>query len=98
MTKRKATTIQLPRRRVIFRCGAGPQSDVRLAGTFNNWNTATHRLTWKNGIRKHTTTILLPVGRHEYKFVVDNAWQCDPACPDRAPNQQGTLNSVIEIK
>ena len=98
MTKGKATKIQRPRRRVTFRCGAGPQSDVRLAGTFNDWSTSTHRLSWKDGIRKYTTTLLLPVGRYEYKFIVDNVWQCDPACPDRVLNEHGALNSVIEVK
>jgi 5'-AMP-activated protein kinase regulatory beta subunit len=99
MKKQKAEKIErLRRRRVTFRFEAGPESDVCLAGSFNNWNPYTHRLSRQNGNRKYTTTLLLPVGRHEYKFIVDGEWQCDPACADLAPNEHGTLNSVIEVR
>ena len=99
MTTKKAVKNEHPqRRRVTFRCAAGPKSDVCLAGDFNQWSTSAHRLSWKNDSRKHTGTILLPVGRYEYKFIVDGVWQCDPACADRVLNEHGSLNSVIEVK
>jgi 1,4-alpha-glucan branching enzyme len=99
MKKQNTAEIERPRRRrVTFRFEAGPESDVRLAGSFNNWNTSTHRLSRKNGNGKYATSLLLPAGRHEYKFIVNGEWRCDPACADLAPNEHGTLNSVIEVR
>ena len=42
--------------------------------------------------------MLLPVGRHEYKFIVDGEWHSDPACPDWVWNEHGTRNSIIEVR
>jgi 1,4-alpha-glucan branching enzyme len=99
MTTKKAAKIERPRRkRVTFRFEAGPESDVRLAGTFNNWDVESHPLTRKNGNGTYGTTLLLPPGRYEYKFIVNGEWQCDPACPSFAPNEHGTLNSVVEVQ
>ena len=99
MKTERAAKIERPRsRRVVFQFEAGRASDVRLAGSFNNWNTSIHKLSRKKGDGSYAATLLLPVGRHEYKFVVDGEWQCDPACPDHVPNEHGSLNSVIEVR
>ena len=99
MTMKKAAKIEQPRRkRVTFRIEAGPESNVHLAGSFNNWNSMTHRLNRKNGNGTYSATLLLPVGRYEYKFIVDGTWQCDPACADQTMNEHGSLNSVLEVK
>jgi 1,4-alpha-glucan branching enzyme len=98
MTTKKAAKIERPRRkRVTFRFEAGPESDVRLAGTFNNWDPAAHPLTRRNGNSTYSASLLLPPGRHEYKFVVNGEWQCDPACAEQVANEHGTLNSVIHV-
>jgi len=39
----------------------------------------------------------LAPGRHEFKYVVDGEWKCCPHAP-RVPNDQGTENSLIEVK
>lgn len=99
MTTKKATTIERPqRKRVTFRFEAGPECDVRLAGSFNNWDAEARPLTRKNGNGTYSATLLLPPGRHEYKFIVNGEWQCDPTCPQWAPNEHGTLNSVVEVR
>ena len=97
-TDKSAKSARLPRRRVSFRFEAGTRSDVRLAGSFNNWRTDTHRLSRRNGNGTYTATLLLPTGRYEYKFVVDGEWQCDSSSADQVPNEHGTLNSVIEVR
>jgi 1,4-alpha-glucan branching enzyme len=98
MTTKKGVMIeQPPCRRVNFRLEAPADSDVCLAGTFNNWDPSMHRLSRQNGNGAYAAAFLLPVGRHEYKFVVNGEWQCDPACPDWVPNEHGTMNSVIEV-
>lgn len=49
------------------------------------------------------TTLSIPRGRHEFKFIVDGQWCCDPgcagnhACPDCVINEHGTMNRVLEI-
>jgi len=88
---------QPPRRRVTFRCEAESQSDVRLAGSFNNWNATKHRMIQLNGKGKYVAALLLPFGRYEYKFIVDKQWQCDPANAEQAPDGHGGLNSVIVV-
>jgi 1,4-alpha-glucan branching enzyme len=98
MTTKKAAKIERPRRkRVTFRFEAEPDSDVRLAGSFNNWDTEAQPMTRRNGNGTYGATLLLPPGRHEYKFVVNGDWHVDPSAPDCVPNEHGTLNSVIEV-
>jgi 1,4-alpha-glucan branching enzyme len=99
MTTKNAAKIERPRRkRVTFRFEAGRESDVRLAGTFNNWDAEAQPLTRKNGNGTYSATLLLPPGRYEYKFIVNGEWQCDSACPNWVPNEHGTLNSVVEVR
>jgi 1,4-alpha-glucan branching enzyme len=84
------------RRRVKFEVEASDASEVYVAGTFNGWDAHKHRLEMKGGV--FTKTVLVPKGRHEYKFIVDNVWCVDPNCPDWTPNDKGSLNSVITVK
>lgn len=83
------------RKRVRFELNAEPGSKVFVAGSFNGWDARKNRLTHKNGA--YSTTILIPKGRHEYKFVVDGVWCVDPECSEWAPNSYGSLNSVVSI-
>ena len=41
--------------------------------------------------------LVLPPGRHEYKFVVDGQWQHDRDARENVLNEFGTLNSVVEV-
>lgn len=95
----ESTQIGRPRRkRVTFKFEAGPKSDVRVAGGFNNWDHSEHPLNRQNGNGTYAATLLLPVGRHEYKFIADGEWLCDPVCEEQVPNGLGTHNSVIEVR
>ena len=70
---------------------------VAVSGQFNGWSTDTTFLKKQNdGLWK--TTLALPPGRHEYKFVVDGQWIPDPNAQQQAFNGHGTLNSVVEIR
>jgi len=98
MTKKKAAKSKPARRkRVNFRFEAKPDSDVRLAGTFNNWDVEAHRLTRKKDGGTYSITLLLPPGRYEYKFIVNGEWLVDPLCLQTVTNPHGTLNSVIVV-
>ena len=83
------------RKRVRFTIDAEPDSQVYVAGTFNDWNQTKNKLTCKNGV--YTATLLLPPGRYEYKFIVNDVWCCDPECAEWTPNGIGSLNSVITV-
>ena len=81
--------------RVTFQIRADEGSTVYVAGSFNDWDPRKNRLMGKAGL--YSATILLPKGRHEYKFIVNDAWCVDPECPTWTPNSVGSLNSVITV-
>jgi 1,4-alpha-glucan branching enzyme len=83
------------KRRVKFQIKADPGSEVFVAGSFNGWDPARNRLKFKDGV--FSTALLLPQGRYEYKFVVDQMWCVDPECREWEPNGLGSLNSVISV-
>ncbi len=86
-----------------FACAAPEAQSVFLAGTFNGWdpkNTSMERQddgTWR-------TSFELNAGRHEYKFVVDGVWCCEPGNEDGlagegcVPNPFGTMNRIVEVQ
>jgi 1,4-alpha-glucan branching enzyme len=90
-TRKSAAT----RKRVTLQIQAEPKCEVFVAGTFNKWSPTKNRLKEKDGL--FTTTLLLAKGRYEYKFIIDNVWCADPECPEWTPNDQGSLNSVINV-
>ena len=85
-------------RRVRFEFVADPGSEVFVTGTFNGWNPDAKQLKNTPGTGPYTATLMLPKGRHEYKFVVNGVWCIDPKCTDWAPNNFGSLNSVLVVE
>jgi len=83
------------KKRVKFSVKAEPGVAVYVAGTFNNWDTNKHKLTYADGV--YSATVLVPQGRHEYKFIIGDVWCIDPECPEWAPNGMGALNSVLVV-
>ena len=102
MPNKSKPSTQLPanagRRRVCFEVAADPDSQVTVAGTFNSWDPETHVLRPSEEKGRFKRFVYLPPGQYEYKFVIDGAWSADPNCPSFAPNQYGTLNSVLEVE
>ena len=90
--------------RAEFTCHAPQASSVFLAGTFNDWKPDTLAME-RNTEGTWRLTLALPTGHHEFKFVVDGAWCCQPGCNDHAhegcptcvPNDCGTMNRVLEL-
>jgi 1,4-alpha-glucan branching enzyme len=85
------------RKRVQVEIKAEPGTTVFIAGTFNGWNPTEKPLNFDEKDGVYRAKVLLPVGRHEYKFVVGGEWQADPACPQWTPNEFGSLNSVMTV-
>ena len=81
------------KKRVVFAVEAEPQSEVAVAGSFTDWEPVP--LTIRDA--KFQKMVYLPKGRYEYKFLINGRWSIDPACAVWAPNEFGTLNSVVEV-
>lgn len=85
-------------------CFAPAAREVFVAGSFNDWNP---RATPLIGDADGTWEVELPLvpGRHEFKFVVDGCWCCEPGkadalcdSPGVVPNAFGTRNRVVDVK
>ncbi len=85
------------KKKVCFELVATNASDVFLAGTFNEW-APKKKMVDKNGDGVYSCTMMLAPGTYEYKFKVDDQWIIDQSNPNFAPNNIGTLNSVITIQ
>ena len=70
---------------------------VAVAGTFNQWDRSAAPLVPAGTSGVWTTTLALPIGQHQYAFVLDGArWVVDPAAP--AVNDGfGRRNSVVAV-
>lgn len=86
-----------------FEIRAPHANKVFLAGSFNGWSA--NALPMKRaGSGAWSLSLELEPGRHEFKFIVDDAWCCEPGCdgphadcPGCVPNAMGTMNRVVEI-
>lgn len=90
-------TSKAKRKRVSFQLITEPGSKVSVAGSFNDWDPESTPLKDKANNGTFTRSILLEPGRYEYKFVIDGVWCVDPECREWVPNNEGSLNSVIQI-
>ncbi|HJT70838.1 MAG TPA: glycogen-binding domain-containing protein [Terriglobales bacterium] len=88
-----------------FNCHAPEANEVFLVGTFNNWDPLATRME-RGTDGNWRTTVHLPPGRYEYKFVVDGRWYCESdqesdrkseLRQDSVPNPFGTSNYIIEV-
>jgi 1,4-alpha-glucan branching enzyme len=84
------------RRKITFTLEAVNAKEVYLVGEFNNWKVGTHPMK-NNGIGKWNKQLLLPEGKFEYKFFVDNQWVADPQNERVCSNCFGTQNSVVSV-
>jgi hypothetical protein len=70
---------------------------VAVAGSFNQWNAAATPLLRSGTAGVWTATLTLPVGQHQYAFVVDGSqWLPDPAAPG-VDDGFGRRNSVLAV-
>ena len=70
---------------------------VTVAGTFNQWDQNAAPLIPAGTDGVWMTTLALPVGQHQYAFVVDGRrWVADPAAP-AVDDGFGRRNSVVAV-
>ena len=70
-------------------------SEVFLAGQFNDWSTEATPMEPVDG--RFEVSLLLPVGRYQYKFVADGRWITDRTADDFHPDGYGGQNSVVIV-
>ena len=95
MTKAKPTNKL--EKDVLFEFYAPSAEDVRVAGSFNNWEISGYRLKRDPSGRWHLNLKLGP-GRYEYRYLVDGAWENDQRPVVCVPNAFGTWNCVVEVQ
>jgi 5'-AMP-activated protein kinase regulatory beta subunit len=101
--KTKPTDEDTKTKIVDFTCHAPEAEAVFLAGTFNSWSPESLPLV-RDKTGNWRTSLSLPFGHHEFKFIVDGQWCCEPGCegeyhgcPKCVPNEHGTMNQVLEV-
>lgn len=91
--KNSQRPVELP---VQFTCHAPQAETVTVAGTFNNWDATRTPLT-RDAQGAWTTTVWLPSGRYEYRFLVDGQWIDDPSAKESVQNTFGSTNAVLTV-
>ena len=71
--------------------------EVRVAGSFNDWQTQATPMVKQPG-GKWTAELLLKPGQYEYRLVVDGQWQDDPMAARFVANPFGGLNCVVDVR
>ena len=71
---------------------------VYVCGDFNDWQPTSLRMIGSPDAGLWEKRLVLPPGRHEYKFVVDGQWRHDRDARENVLNEFGTLNSVVEVR
>ena len=90
-------------RKVTFTCNAPNARSVAIAGDFNQWDPNATPLSPVNNIWQ--IQVRLTTGIHEFKYVVDGQWCCQPGVDDHCSdsngetvdNSFGTKNRVIRV-
>ncbi len=84
--------------RVRFTIDAPNARKVLLAGDFTDWEAAARPMRRrKAGAATFSTSVTLPPGTYEYKFLVDGNWVEDPKA-EQVANPFGTNNSLVVVK
>eukprot|EP01134_Creolimax_fragrantissima_P006022 CFRG6022T1 len=86
---RKSKSKAIP---TVFRWNR-PADQVYITGTFNSWK---ERVPMSSSQEEFTTIIDLPVGTHQYKFIVDDEWCYNPDQPTM-PDRSGAINNFVEV-
>lgn len=91
----RSRTAERPSQKLIELALKMPDAQsVAVAGTFNNWDVKGIPMR-KDALGGWRATVMVPPGRHEYRFVVDGQWVSDPNAKECVKNTFGTTNSVL---
>jgi len=96
MAKQKTKT-NIKRRKVVFSLNAPEAKRVAVLGDFNEWSDTKHPMK-KNENGDWQKIAMLPVGRYEYRFLVDGQWWNDPKNDQTCWNCFGTQNNILDVR
>jgi glycosidase len=83
--------------RFTFRPAPGQKVEsVHAVGSFNGWNTGSHRLL-PSPDGGYELFVPMPPGSHTYKLFVDGQWMLDPANPEKLDDGTGNANSIARV-
>jgi len=83
---------------VSFTVHAEKGRSVYLAGEFNGWDPTAKKMAYDAKRGLYAATLKLAAGTYQYKFVIDGTWCADPENVNAVPNDQGTFNSLVEVR
>ena len=83
------------KREFIF--DAPDASYVKIAGTFNNWNTSEESLMERNKDGTWSKCVFLAPGTYQYRFLIDDEWVTDQNNSNQINNPFGGKDSVVKI-
>lgn len=94
--KTKISKQPIIKRKITFFFEAADARNVDLVGEFNNWKAGVHPMK-KNKNGKWVKPLMLPAGKFEYKFLVDDTWVLDPQNERKCDNCFGTQNNIVNV-
>ena len=72
---------------------------VAVAGSFNQWSTASHPLAPAASPGVWTAVVPLPPGEHRFMYVVDgDTWLTPPLAEDYADDGFGSKNGIVVVR
>ena len=92
----KKGSLRAKKRKITFILEMPEAKEVHLVGEFNDWKSGIHPMK-NNGNGVWAKAIMLPEGKYEYKFLVDNQWMADPQNERVCANCFGTTNSIVRV-
>jgi 1,4-alpha-glucan branching enzyme len=95
---KKCETMKPALKSVTFTVHAEAGQDVRLAGSFTDWETKAKKMTFKKTNGVYSATVKLAPGEYQYKFIIGDKWTTDDQNAEFVPNDKGTFNSKLVIK
>ena len=95
---KKAATPKPALKSVTFTVHAEAGQEVRLAGSFTDWETKAKKMTFKKANGIYTATVKLAPGEYQYKFIIGDKWATDDQNTEFVPNDKGTFNSKLTVK
>ena len=90
--------LKSPLKSVTFTVHAEADQNVRLAGSFTDWETKAKKMTFKKRKGVYSATVKLAPGEYQYKFIIGDKWATDDQNTEFVPNDKGTFNSKITVK
>ena len=83
---------------VTFTVHAEAGQQVRLAGTFTDWEDNAKRMRFRKANGAYSATVKLAPGEYQYKFIIGDKWATDDQNTEFVPNDKGTFNSKLTVK